>query len=165
MLRRSARAHLLGLIAAAVMPVSLFAAYLLVQYALQQQTRFEQDALQTARQVSLVVEAELVNLQTILDGLSKSATLANGDLKLFHDEAGRLVQGMDQVIALNDADHNQLATTDIARGGNSPLVEPTTAEDSEKLKSTGVLGQQCLCGPAVGQLSRCCYKASARTQE
>ncbi|WP_189343812.1 MULTISPECIES: hypothetical protein [unclassified Mesorhizobium] len=37
-----------------------------------------------ARQVSLVIEAELVNLQTILDGLSKSATLANGNLKA-HD--------------------------------------------------------------------------------
>lgn len=42
-------------------------AYLLLQYALQQQSRFEQDALRTARQVSLVVEAELVNLQTILE--------------------------------------------------------------------------------------------------
>ncbi|MER8576116.1 PAS domain-containing protein [Mesorhizobium sp. M1338] len=149
-LRRSARAHLLGLIAAAVLPVWLFAAYLLVQYALQQQARFEQDALQTARHVSLVVEAELINLQTILDGLSKSATLANGDLKSFRDEAVRLVQGMDQVIALNDADHNQLATTDIAQGGNSPLVEPTTAEDSEKLKFTGVLVSNVVVGHQSG---------------
>ncbi|MER8574416.1 hypothetical protein NKH19_23110 [Mesorhizobium sp. M1338] len=150
MLRRSAGAHLLGLIAAAVLPVWLFAAYLLVQYAVQQQARFEQDALQTARQVSLLVEAELINLQRILDGLSKSATLANGDLKSFHDEAGRLVQGMDQVIALNDADHNQLATTGIAQGGNSPLVEPTTAEDSEKLKSTGVLVSNVFVGQQSG---------------
>ncbi|AZO56284.1 hypothetical protein EJ077_24915 [Mesorhizobium sp. M8A.F.Ca.ET.057.01.1.1] len=47
-------------------------------------TQKGRDALQTARQVSLVVEAELVNMQTILDGLSKSAPLATGNLKA-HD--------------------------------------------------------------------------------
>lgn len=67
MLRRSARARLLGLIAAAVLPGWLFAAYLLLQYTVQQQSRFEQDALRTARQVSLVVDEELANLQTILE--------------------------------------------------------------------------------------------------
>jgi PAS domain S-box-containing protein len=136
--RRSARAHLLGLIAAAVLPVWLFAAYLLVQYALHEQSRFERDALQTARQVSLVIEAELVNLETILDGLAKSAALADGDLKTFRDEARRLVQGTDERIALRDADRNQLANTDIAPGGFLPPVEPVTAEEREKLKSAGV---------------------------
>lgn len=136
--RRSARAHLLRLIAAAVLPVWLFAAYLLVQYALHEQSRFEQDALRTARQVSLVIEAELVNLETVLDGLAKSAALADGDLKAFQDEARRLVQGTDERISLRDADRNQLANTDIAPGGFLPPVEPVTAEEREKLKSAGV---------------------------
>ena len=67
--------HLLGLIAAAVVPVWLFAAYLLAQYAFNERERFEREALQVARQVSLVVEGELANLQTIIEGLSKSASL------------------------------------------------------------------------------------------
>ena len=53
--RRSARLHLLGLIAAAVIPVWLFAAYLLFQFAMHERLRFEQDALQTARQVNAIV--------------------------------------------------------------------------------------------------------------
>ena len=136
--RRSARAHLLGLIAVAVLPVWLFAAYLLVEYALHEQSRFEQDALQTARQVSLVVEAELLNLQTILDGLSKSGSLAKGDLKAFEDEARRLAQGTDKIIALRDLDGRQLANTQIAQGEPLPPVDPVTTDEREKLKSGGI---------------------------
>ena len=58
--RLSARLHLLGLIAAALVPVWLFAAYLLAQYAFNERERFEREALQVARQVSLVVEGELL---------------------------------------------------------------------------------------------------------
>ncbi|MGX9147987.1 sensor histidine kinase [Mesorhizobium sp. 128a] len=137
--RRSARAHLLGLIAAAVLPVWLFAAYLLVEYALHEQRRFEQDALQTARQVSLVVEAELVNLQTIIDGLSKSAAIANGDLKAFHDQASRLVQSTSAIVSLRDTEGNQLANTKVAVGGYLPPVKPIARQDHERLKSVGVL--------------------------
>lgn len=106
--RRSARLHRLGPIAAAVIPVWLFAAYLLFQFAMHERSRFEQDALPTARQVSLVVEAELANLRTILDGLSKSAALANGDLDGFRGEALRAVQGTAYSLMLRDLGRNQL---------------------------------------------------------
>ncbi|RUW50701.1 histidine kinase, partial [Mesorhizobium sp. M1A.F.Ca.ET.072.01.1.1] len=102
LLRRSVRAHLLGLIAAAVLPVWLFAAYLFVAYALHEQSRIEQEALWIARQVSLVVDGELVNLKTLLEGLSKSPALADDDLQAFSNEASRLVHGTDQVITLRD---------------------------------------------------------------
>ena len=137
--RLSARVHLLGLIAAAVLPVWLFAAYLLVEYALQEQARFEQVALQTARQVSLVVEGELANLKTILDGLSKSASLANGDLNAFHDEAVRLVEGTDEVVALRNVAGNQLTSTDFVAGRDLPSVPALTSDEVEALKSRGTL--------------------------
>ncbi|RJT41347.1 histidine kinase [Mesorhizobium waimense] len=136
--RRPARSHLLGLIAAAVIPVWLFAAYLLGQYALHERSRFEQDALQTARQVSLVVEGEIANLQTILDGLSKSAALANGDLAGFRGEALRVVQGTDRIIVLRDLGRNQLLNTEIGYGAQLPPVEPMSARDREKLKASGI---------------------------
>jgi two-component sensor histidine kinase len=136
--RRSARSHLLGLIAAAVIPVWLFAAYLLVQYAVHERSRFEQDARQTARQVSLVVDGELANLQTTLNGLSKSAALANGDLEAFRGEVLRVVQGTDQIIVLRDLGRNQLLNTEIGYGVDLPLVEPISAGDREKLKASGV---------------------------
>ncbi|MFD2055120.1 sensor histidine kinase [Mesorhizobium calcicola] len=137
--RRSARSHLLGLIAAAVIPVWLFAAYLLVQYALHERSRFEHDALQTARQVSLVVEGELANLQTTLNALSKSAALANGNLEAFHGEAQRLVQGTDRIIVLRDLGRNQLLNTEIGYGADLPPVEPMSAADRERLKASGIL--------------------------
>ncbi len=84
MLRLSARLHLLGLIAAAVIPVWLLAAYLLVQFAINERGRFEQDALQIALQVSLMVEGELANLETVLEGLSKFTALADGNLRGLH---------------------------------------------------------------------------------
>jgi two-component sensor histidine kinase len=136
--RRSARSHLLGLIAAAVIPVWLFAAYLLVQYAVHERSRFEQDARQTARQVSLVVDGELANLQTTLNGLSKSAALANGDLEAFRGEVLRVVQGTDRTIVLRDLGRNQLLNTEIGYGADLPPVEPISAGDREKLKAPGV---------------------------
>jgi len=137
--RRSARLHLLGLIAAAVIPVWLFAAYLLFQFAMHERLRFEQDALQTARQVSLVVEAEVANLRTIVDGLSKSAALANGDLEAFRGEALRAVQGTTYNLVLRDLGHNQLLNTDVGFGANLPQVEPISAPDREKLKVSSIL--------------------------
>ena len=137
--RRSARSHLLGLIAAAVIPVWLFAAYQLVQYAVHERSRFEQDARQTARQVSLVVEGELANLQTTLNGLSKSPALSNGDLEAFRGEALSLVEGTDRIIVLRDLGRNQLLNTAIGYGADLPPVEPIPAGDMEKLRASGLL--------------------------
>ncbi|WP_246804639.1 sensor histidine kinase [Mesorhizobium mediterraneum] len=135
--RRSARSHLLGLIAAAVIPFWLFAAYLLVQYAVHERSRFEQEARQTARQVSLVVEGELANLQTTLNGLSKSPALANGDLEAFRGEALSLVEGTDRIIVLRDLGRNQLLNTERGYGADLPPVEPMPAGDLEKLRASG----------------------------
>lgn len=139
MSRRSARAHLLGLIAAAVLPVWLFAAYLLVTYALHERSRIGQEALWTARQVSLVVEGELSNLKTVLDGLSRSPALANGDLLAFGAEARRLVQGTDEVITLRNLDGRQLASTGPELASDIPLMTPLTVDEREQLKLAGIL--------------------------
>ncbi|WP_051442653.1 HWE histidine kinase domain-containing protein [Mesorhizobium sp. WSM3626] len=149
--RRSVRSHLLGLIAAAVVPVWLFAGYLLGQYALHERYRFEQDAVQTARQVSLVVEGELANLQTILVGLSKSAALANGDLRAFHREALDLVHGTDRTIVLRDLGRNQLMNTEIGYGAALPSVEPIAAVDREKLNRSGVFVSDVFTGKGSGE--------------
>ncbi|RWH28471.1 MAG: PAS domain S-box protein [Mesorhizobium sp.] len=144
--RRSVRAHLLGLIAAAVLPVWLFAAYLFVAYALHEQSRIEQEALWIARQVSLVVDGELVNLKTLLEGLSKSPALANDDLQAFSNEASRLVQGTDQVITLRDLGGRALASTQSAKG-SEPSAEPLTPEEREHLDLAGVLVSNVFAAP------------------
>jgi hypothetical protein len=117
-----------------VLPVWLFAAYLLVTYALHERSRIEQEALWTARQVSLVVEGELSNLKTVLDGLSRSPALANGDLLAFGAEARRLVQATDEVITLRNLDGRQLASTGPELASDMSLTTPLTVDEREQLK-------------------------------
>ena len=133
--RLSARIYLLGLITAAVVPVWLFAAYLLVQYALNERSRFESDALQVARQMSLVVEVEVTNLAAVVEGLAKSSAMAGGDLKTLHEEASRLVHGTHRVIFLRDMGRHQLLNTQMPYGAELPSALPLSTSDFAKLKS------------------------------
>ena len=133
--RLSARLYLLGLITAAVVPVWLFAAYLLGQYALHERSRFESDALQVARQTSLVVEGEITNLATVVEGLAKSSPMAGGDLKTLHEEASRLVQGTQRIIFLRDLGRHQLLNTAIPYGAEMPPALPLSTSDLAKVKS------------------------------
>lgn len=133
--RLSARLYLLGLITAVVVPVWLFAAYLLAQYAFNERARFESEALQVARQMSLVVEGEITNLATVVQGLSKSSSMAGGDLMALHAEAARLVQGTHRIIFLRDLGRQQLVNTRIPYGTELPLVSPLSTPDLAKLKS------------------------------
>jgi PAS domain S-box-containing protein len=133
--RLSARLHLLRLIAATLLPVWLFAAYLLVQYAVNERGRFEREALQVARQVSLVVEGELVRLLTVLEGLSKSATFASGDLASLHAEAARLVQGTDRIVLLRDLGRRQLFNTQLPYASELPPAVPLSAPDLARVEA------------------------------
>ncbi|QND68888.1 PAS domain-containing protein [Mesorhizobium loti] len=128
--------YLLGLITAAVVPVWLFAAYLLAQYAFNERARFESEARQVARQVSLVVEGEITNLATVVEGLSKSTAVAGGDLMAFQKEAARLVQGTRRVIVLRDLGRHQLINTQMPYGAELPPASPLSTSDLAKLKSS-----------------------------
>jgi two-component sensor histidine kinase/PAS domain-containing protein len=133
--RLSARLYLLGLITAAVVPVWLFAAYLLAQYAFNERARFESEALQVARQMSLVVEGEIANLATVVEGLSKSSSFTGGDLNTLHEEATRLVQGTHRIIFLRDLGRHQLVSTQVTYGTELPPASPLSISDFAKLKS------------------------------
>ncbi|WP_246749841.1 sensor histidine kinase [Mesorhizobium caraganae] len=133
--RLSARLYLLGLITAAVVPVWLFAAYLLAQYALNERSRFESEALQVAHQMSLVVEGEITNLATVVDGLSKSSAMSRGDLMTLHKEAARLVLGTDRIIFLRDVGRNQLLSTQAPFGTALPPVSALSTSEIAKLRS------------------------------
>jgi two-component sensor histidine kinase/PAS domain-containing protein len=131
--RLSARFHLLLLIIAVVVPVWLFAAYLLVQFAFNERTRFEREAQQVARQVALVVEGELDSLLNVLKGLSKSTALTEGDLAALHAEARRLVAGTDRVIILRDLGRTQLLNSQLPYGSELPAAAPFTETELAKL--------------------------------
>jgi PAS domain S-box-containing protein len=149
--RLSARLRLFGLIAAVLVPVWLFAAYLLAQYAVNERQRFEREAQQVAHQVSLVVEGELTNLLTVVRGLSKSGELVNGDLSGLHAQAVRLVQGSDRVILLRDIGGKQFLNTNVPFGKELPPAVPLTAAEADKVRAGVVLVSDVYAGPLSGQ--------------
>ncbi|SFQ18912.1 Two-component sensor histidine kinase, contains HisKA and HATPase domains [Mesorhizobium sp. NFR06] len=101
--------------------------------------------------MSLVVEGELASLQTLLDGLSKSPSLANGDLQAFGTEARRLVQGTDQVITLRDFEGRELASTEPENGSKLPSAQPLTAPEREQLQLAGILVSNAYAAPGSNQ--------------
>lgn len=130
-----ARTHLALIIAVAVAPVWLFAAYVLAQYALNERSRFERDARQTARQVALVVEAELTNLLTLLQGLSSSDHLRTGDYEALHRQAARLVDGTDLIILLRDFGTRQILNTQLPYAASPPPAVTLDAAQADLLRS------------------------------
>ena len=131
-----------------LVPVWLFATYLLAQYAVNERQRFEREAQQVAHQVSLVVEGELTNLLTVLRDLSKSGELVNGDLSALHAEAVRLVQGSDRVILLRDIEGREFFNTSIPFGKELP---PLSTAEAEKVKTGVVVVSDVLAGPLSKQ--------------
>ncbi|WP_245456898.1 PAS domain-containing protein [Mesorhizobium sp. M1A.F.Ca.IN.022.04.1.1] len=96
--------------------------------------------------MSLVVDGELANIKTLLEGLSKSPALANDDLQAFGTEASRLVHGTDQVVTLRDLDGRTLASTQSAKG-SEPSAEPLTPDEREHLDLAGVLVSNVFAAP------------------
>lgn len=109
--RFSAKMHLFGLITVALVPVWLFVGYLLFVYAMNSRDRFEAEARQIAHQVLLVVEAELRQLETIVNGLSKSAALRDGDMPKVYAEAQRLAAGTNRVLMMFALDGREVFDT------------------------------------------------------
>ena len=127
--RYSARAYLLGLIAAAIVPVWLFAAYVLVSFALSQQQTYRDQSIDLARQSAAVVDGELRDMLVRIDGLARSVAFEEGDLAKAHAEARRLVARTDQTIFLRDFARRQYFNTKVQFGNPTPLSVALTAEE------------------------------------
>jgi PAS domain S-box-containing protein len=112
------------LVAAVVVPLLAFAAFLLSRYVATERARYERDAMQIARQVALVIDAELLGLAAALKGLSSSTALANGDYARFHEEARRLVAGRQELVVLRGLDTRQLLNTQLPFGTDLPPAPP-----------------------------------------
>ena len=102
MRRTSTRIYLFTLVTAVLVPLLAFTAFLLTRYAENERARFESDAVETARQIALIINSQLGMLAAMLQGLTSSSALARNDLPAFYAEAIRLVQGRDAVIVLRE---------------------------------------------------------------
>ncbi len=119
--RRSARTYLMGLIAAAVVPVWLFAAYVLVSFATAQQEAYRDRAVELARQAAVAVDGQLRDMRMRIDAVAKSPAFDQGNLTAMHAEAHHLVVH-GETIQLIDLAGRQLFSTDAAYGQPLPPV-------------------------------------------
>jgi two-component sensor histidine kinase/PAS domain-containing protein len=136
--RFSARSYLLGLIAAAVIPVWGFAAYLLISFAIEEQGNYREQAIQLARQSNLVVDDELSDIAVRLEALSRSEAMDEGDLAQLHSDARRLVQGTSQIVVLQDFGDNQLLNSGLDDGQPLPPALRFSSDDMAELQAGGV---------------------------
>jgi two-component sensor histidine kinase/PAS domain-containing protein len=129
--RLSTQQFLFGLVAAVLIPLLAFTAFLLVRYSVTERERYEREAAQIARHVALVIDSELKGFIALLQGLATSTALARGDLAQFHGEATRLVAGRDQIIVLRDLGARQILNTRRPFGEALPPAVPLSPADQE----------------------------------
>jgi len=144
----------MGLVAAAIIPVWLFAAYVLISFALAQRDSYRDQAEGLARQSASVVDGALRDMLVRIDGLARSEAFATGDLQAAHADAKRLVAGTQQAISLRDLGQRQYFNTQFEFG--QPLAQAAELSD-EELEAAGNSHaiSNVYADPATGQ-----YKAS-----
>jgi two-component sensor histidine kinase len=128
--RYSTRFHLVGLVAAVVVPLMAFAALVVFQYARAEQARVEQEAVRIAGQTGLLVEADLRQLIATLEGLASSSALAADNIEQFHAEARLLTDGREETIILRDPGVRQLLNSHLPFGTPLPSSPPFSADES-----------------------------------
>ena len=149
--RLPTRTYLLGLIAAVVLPLLAFAAFLLIGYASNERSRFERDATQIARHTALVIDGELGGLIALLKGLASSSALASADFDRFHGEAKRLVEGGNEVVVLRDLGSRQILNTQRPWGEALPPAIPLSRTDQESFAERRTIVSDVYASPLSGE--------------
>jgi two-component sensor histidine kinase len=127
--RVSTQRYLLGLVAAVLIPLLAFSAFLLTRYSITERARYEREAVQIARHVALVIDSELTGFVSVLRGLATSSALARGDFAQFHAEVTGLVDGRDEIIVLRELGNRQILNTQRPFGTELPPAVPIPPED------------------------------------
>jgi signal transduction histidine kinase len=104
------RAHVIWLVAAAVLPVMIFSMIMTAVFWRQQRAAYEDRFLERVRAVSIALDREHEASIAALRGLAESSTLAAGDLERFHGRAEQALRGEQSwaAVMLADASGNQL---------------------------------------------------------
>jgi PAS domain S-box-containing protein len=129
----STRTHLALLVIALLVPVLAFAGILAQRYAAAERARFEQEAVETARHVAVLVERDLAGLLATLQTLTTSARLRGGDYRGFYEQASEVREFLGEHVVLRDLSGQQLVNTRLPWG--SPLPRTATDADAEVLQT------------------------------
>jgi signal transduction histidine kinase/ActR/RegA family two-component response regulator len=101
---------------ALLVPILAFTGFLLFQFATSERAHLEDDALATARRISVVVDRELANMVAALDVLALSPSLAAGDMAAFHAQASRMYEQKGAAVVLRDLSGMQVVNVRVPFG-------------------------------------------------
>jgi PAS domain S-box-containing protein len=103
-------------------PGLLFTAILLMRYASAERARFEQDARENVRGISLSLDRDVAGLVSVLQTLATSPRLREGDFTAFDSQA-RLVRGsLDLDVMLRRPNGQEVVNTGVPRGAPLPVA-------------------------------------------
>ena len=149
--RVSTQRYLLGLVAAVLIPLLAFSAFLLTRYSIIERARYEREAVQIARHVALVIDSELTGFVSVLRGLATSSALVRGDFAQFHTEVTRLVDGRDEIIVLRELGNRQILNTQRPFGTELPPAVPIPPEDQAAFAAGRPLISNVYASPLSGE--------------
>ena len=135
----SIRARLVLLVTAVLIPVVVFAATLLWQFAATERERHQAEAHELSQRVSAAIDRELDGLTAALEALSTSPALqAGGDLRAFDAQARALLRTRGSFVAMRDPTGQQIINTSRPFGTPLPVTtDPGVREADRQVFDTG----------------------------
>jgi signal transduction histidine kinase/ActR/RegA family two-component response regulator len=118
------RAHVIWLVAAAVLPVMIFSMIMTVVFWRQQRAAFEDRFLERVRAVSIALDREHEASISALRGLAESSSLASGDFERFRSRAEQSLRGEQSwsAVILLDPGGQQLVHVPATSGAALPSL-------------------------------------------
>jgi two-component sensor histidine kinase len=122
-------ALLVAFSAALVLPMLGLTILGLYSYAKSERARLEETAIQTARQIAIIIDAEIRNFNSSMDALAATSALQRDDFADFHAQARRYIAGRDEIVILRPFEGKQFANTQIDFGKPVPSGIPLTPSE------------------------------------
>ena len=146
------RTHLFLLTVAAVVPVVVFSAVLIVYHARLERTTVERGMRDTARALALALDGDIQDIKNGIEALAASQHLDGaGDLRRFYDEATTVSRGFGGWAVLSDPAGRQVLNTSRPFGATLPVP---TAASLAMMRSVATSRQTFVSNVFIGTVSR-----------
>ena len=132
--------HLVIFTAVLLVPILFFAGILLWEFSKSERARYEQDALETARRLSAVVDRELSKFQGALVGLSTTRQIDLNNQKELFQQAMEVSRFIGSVVVIKDTNGQQLVNTRLGFGATLPVSLPEGDREALEKRATTITG-------------------------
>ncbi len=140
----STQFYLIMLVIALIGPGLVFTAILLARYAATERARFEQDARENVRGISLALDRDTAGLIAGMQTLATSPRLKDGDFESFDTQARLVRDTIGLEIVLRRPDGQQVVNTALKRGAPLPITvlpfDQEIVSGTQRSMVTGYLG-------------------------